>query len=187
MRLPNCQQESSHGRDEVDRSWRPPHRIDGIAEAWAQQIPGCTSAVQANPPRTVFRCTGGLTIEAEGVRRVRSFGITAGRSHLIDPTQEPRHPDRADPAPSFSNPDTTRDRFGARHDLRGGRHSCTDIGIRGPGGTRVTRREQSEAVNLGRGQGVDVTPDNPLVVRRWPLEREPRRCSDALAGNIWRG
>src|SRR5262245_58856353 len=35
------------------------------SQASAQQIPGCTSTVTANPPRTVFRCSGGLTIEVE--------------------------------------------------------------------------------------------------------------------------
>jgi hypothetical protein len=49
------------------------------------------------------------------------------------------------------------------------------------GGTQVARRGQPEAVNLGRGEGVDVTPDSPLVVRRWPVER-----ATALLGRFGR-
>jgi ferric-dicitrate binding protein FerR (iron transport regulator) len=39
------------------------------------------------------------------------------------------------------------------------------------GRTQVTRRGQAEAVSLGQGEGVDVTPGSPLVVRRWPQQR----------------
>jgi hypothetical protein len=49
------------------------------------------------------------------------------------------------------------------------------------GRTQVTRREQPEAVSLGRGEGVDVTPSSPLVVRRWPLQR-----AQALLGRFGR-
>ena len=47
------------------------------SQASAQQIPGCTSSSEANPPRTVFRCSGGLIIEAEASA---SFSVSGPRS-----------------------------------------------------------------------------------------------------------
>jgi ferric-dicitrate binding protein FerR (iron transport regulator) len=151
------------------------------SQAWAQQIPGCTPAVQATPPRTVFRCAGGLIIEAEvsaefEVSAARPGGLISSielksRGILIELTR-PR-----------------RFQILTPHAIASVRGTIFAVDVTpaqtsvfvARGGTRVTRRGQSEAVNLGRGQGVDVTPDNPLVVRRWPLER-----ASALLGRFGR-
>ena len=48
----------------------------------AQQIPGCTSAVVMDPPRTVFRCNGGLIIEAEAFAAFRNLQFAIRRADL---------------------------------------------------------------------------------------------------------
>lgn len=39
------------------------------------------------------------------------------------------------------------------------------------GAVAVSARQGPGAVTLGPGEGVDVRPGEPLVVRRWPQER----------------
>ena len=52
----------------------------------AQQIPGCTSAVVTDPPRTVFRCNGGLIIEAEAFAAFRISSSRPGGPTSIELT-----------------------------------------------------------------------------------------------------
>lgn len=136
-----------------------------------QQIPGCTSTVQASPPRTVYRCSGGLIIEAEAsavfnVSGSRPGGLISSielksRGILVELTRHRRF--------QILTP----------HAIAAVRGTIFAVDVTGAqtsvlvarGLTRVSRREQPEAVSLGRGQGVDVAPGNPLVVRRWSLER----------------
>lgn len=42
------------------------------------------------------------------------------------------------------------------------------------GSVRVSARQGNGAVSLGAGEGVDVEPGRPLVVKRWPPERAAR-------------
>jgi ferric-dicitrate binding protein FerR (iron transport regulator) len=139
-------------------------------QASAQQIPGCTSTTAANPARTVFRCSGGLIIEAEAAAafaasRSRSGGTFSielrSRGILVELTR-PRRFQILTPHAIASVRGTI---FAV--DVTDAQTSV----LVARGSTRVTRREQPEAVNLGPTQGVDVTPGNPLVVRRWPQQR----------------
>ena len=141
------------------------------SQASAQQIAGCTSTVVAGPPRTVFRCSGGLIIEAEAsatfnASESRSGGVISSielksRGILVELTRHRRF--------QILTP----------HAIASVRGTIFAVDVTpaqtsvlvASGRTRVTRRGQPEAVNLGRGEGVDVSPGSPLVVRRWPLER----------------
>jgi hypothetical protein len=141
------------------------------SQASAQQIAGCTSTVMANPARTVFRCAGGLVIEAEAsaefsVSGSRSGGVISAielksRGILVELTRHRRF--------QILTPHAIASVRGTIFAVDVTLAQTSVLVARG--GTRVARRGQPEAVNLGRGEGVDVTPDNPLVVRRWPLER----------------
>ena len=146
--------------------------LTGSPVSAQQQIPGCTSTVQANPPRTVFRCSGGLIIEAEASA---SFNVSGSRARGVISAIELK-------SRGILVELTRHRRFQilTPHAIASVRGTIFAVDVTGAqtsvlvarGLTQVTRRGQSEAVNLGPGQGVDVTPGgDPLVVRRWPLER----------------
>ena len=146
----------------------------------AQQIPGCTSAVATDPPRTVFRCNGGLIIEAEAFAAFRISSSRSGgppsielisRGILIELTRPRRF--------QILTPHAIASVRGTIYAVDVAPAQTSVLVARGR--TRVMRRDRSEAVNLGRGQGVDVTQGVPLVVRRWSLER-----ASALLGRFGR-
>jgi hypothetical protein len=152
------------------------------SQASAQQIPGCTSTSEANPPRTVFRCSGGLIIEAEASA---SFSVSGPRSGGMISAIELK-------SRGILVELTRRRRFQilTPHAIASVRGTIFAVDVTpaqtsvlvAEGRTQVTRRRLSEAVTLGRGEGVDVTPGGgPLVVRRWPLER-----ATALLGRFGR-
>ena len=141
------------------------------SQASAQQIAGCTSTTVANPPRTVFRCSGGLIIEAE---TSASFSVAGSRSGMISSIEIKSR--------GILVELTRHRRFQilTPHAIASVRGTIFAVDVTGAqtsvlvarGLTQVTRREKSDAVNLGGGEGVDVTPGSgPLVVRRWPQER----------------
>jgi ferric-dicitrate binding protein FerR (iron transport regulator) len=140
-------------------------------QASAQQIPGCTSTALTNPSRTLFRCSGGLIIEAEAsatfdVSGSRRGGMISaiqlkGRAILVELTRHRRF--------QILTPHAIASVRGTIFavDVT----SAQTSGFVVNGRTQVTRRGRSEAVSLGQGEGVDVTPGNPLEVRRWPQQR----------------
>jgi ferric-dicitrate binding protein FerR (iron transport regulator) len=137
-----------------------------------QQIPGCTSTSQANPPRTVYRCSGGLIIEAEASA---SFSVSASRSRGMISAIELR-------SRGILVELTRHRRFQilTPHAIASVRGTIFAVDVTpaqtsvlvAEGRTQVTRRGRPEAVTLGPGEGVDVTAGGgPLEVRRWPLPR----------------
>ncbi|TCR66144.1 FecR domain-containing protein [Bosea sp. BK604] len=141
-------------------------------DAMAQQAAGCTSTPRTEPPRTIFTCRGGVIIEAEsaaGFQIVPPQGGGAvqavelnGKGVLVD--LQPR-----------------RGRFQilTPHAIASVRGTVYAVDVTAAatavfvqeGKVHVTRRDGSEPVELGAGEGVDVSPGRPLTVRRWPLER----------------
>jgi hypothetical protein len=139
--------------------------------ASAQQIPGCTSTALSNPPRTAYRCTGGLIIEAEASAAFDSRGPRSGgaissialtyRGLLIEVTRRRRF--------QILTPHAIASVRGTLFAVDVTAERTSVFVARGR--TRVASRSRSGAVELGSGDGVDVTPGEPLVVRRWPAER----------------
>ena len=144
--------------------WLPP-------SAFAQTetvIPGCTPRQADNPPRVVFDCAGGLTIEAEGAAEL---GLAPGN----------RSPGRTleleDGAALIEVTPGRRKTFQIRTphaiaSVRGTVYAVdvTDLStsvfvVRGR--VRVTRRSGRAGVMLRAGEGTEVSADKPIVARRW--------------------
>ncbi|HEX2017417.1 MAG TPA: FecR domain-containing protein [Aurantimonas sp.] len=145
-----------------------------LGAAAAQQASVCTSSVRGNPPRELIRCPGGLLIEAEAAADITvrapsadavptSVALT-GHAVLIDLT----------PPRSFQilTPHAIASVRGTIYavDVEAG----TTAVFVARGQVRVSARQGPGAVTLGPGEGVDVRPGEPLVVRRWPQERVER-------------
>ncbi|NDV88477.1 hypothetical protein GTW51_17385 [Aurantimonas aggregata] len=140
----------------------------------AQQASGCTSSTLGNPPRAMIRCPGGLVIEAEAAAAITIRAPAAGaaptsvalsgRAVLIDLT----------PPRSFQiqTPHAIASVRGTIYavDVEAG---ATAVFV-SRGAVQVAARQGSGTVTLGPGEGVDVRPGEPLVVRRWPQERVAR-------------
>jgi hypothetical protein len=147
--------------------------ISAPGAAGAQTARGCTLQELTDPPRQVLRCEDGLVAETK-----------RGADAVLGDSNGDGRPDRA-----------IVTRGGVLIDLparrRGGFQVLTPHAIASVRGTvyaveagagstavfvqqglvSVTRRDGSEGVTLGPGQGVDVDPSKPLEVRRWPRER----------------
>jgi hypothetical protein len=139
--------------------------------ASAQQMPGCTSTLLTDPPRTAFRCSGGLIIEAEASAELEiSSSRPAGAISSVELKSRGILVELARPRRfQILTPQAIASVRGTIYAVDVSPAQTSVFVARGR--TRVTRRDGSEAVDLGRGEGVDVALDKPLVVRRWPLER----------------
>lgn len=145
-----------------------------VGGASAQQATACTSSTRGDPPRAVIRCPGGLVMEAEAAAdiTIRAPAANAaptsvalsGRAVLIDLT----------PPRSFQilTPHAIASVRGTIYavDVEAG---ATAVFV-SRGAVQVAARQGPGAVTLGPGEGVDVRPGEPLVVRRWPQERVAR-------------
>ena len=141
----------------------------------AAQSSGCRSVSADHPPRRIFACPGGLKIDAEA----------AAALHIL-PAPKGRRPERAE-----------LDRKAVLIDLTPGSGSFEILtpqaiaSVRGTiyavdvakaatsvfvkrGRVRVSRRRGSGAVTLGPGEGVEVAPGRPLIVKRWPRQKVSR-------------
>ncbi|MCP3056088.1 FecR domain-containing protein [Aurantimonas marianensis] len=138
------------------------------------QSQGCTSTTLRDPPRLAIRCAGGLLIEAEAAARLEirapagggpPHAVTLdGRAALI--TVEPGRPFQILTPHAIAS-------------VRGTVYAVdADAGATAvfvaEGRVHVARRGGSDAVTLGPGDGVDVKPGEPLIVKRWPQERVSR-------------
>jgi ferric-dicitrate binding protein FerR (iron transport regulator) len=141
-------------------------------DAAAQQPAGCTSSARTDPPRTVYTCRGGVIIEAEsaasfqivppqGAGPVQAVELN-GKGVLVDlPPRRGRF--------QILTPHAIASVRGTIYALDV-TASATAVFVQ-EGSVRVTRRDGSEPVELGAGEGVDVSPGTPLTVRRWPPAR----------------
>ena len=137
----------------------------------AQELDGCRESQRADPPRTVYECQNGLVLEVEAAAVLSEqapsgaapTSITLREGGLLVGAPEPPRPLQIlTPHAVASVRGTT---FVVDVDPDG-----TGVFVM-EGAVTVARPDGREEVLLGSGEGVDVAPDDPLVVRRWPEER----------------
>lgn len=138
------------------------------------QNQGCTSTTLRDPPRLAIRCAGGLLIEAEAAARLQIRAPAAGgpphavsldgRAALI--TVEPGRPFQ------ILTPHAIASVRGTVYAVDADAEATAVFVAKGR--VHVARRGGSGAVILGPGEGVDVKPGQPLIVKRWPQERVSR-------------
>ena len=137
----------------------------------AQELDGCRESQRADPPRTVYDCQNGLVFEAEAAAALSKqapsgaapTSITLSEGGLLLGAPEPSRPLQIlTPHAVASVRGTT---FVVDVDPDGTGVFTVE------GAVTVARPDGREEVVLGAGEGVDVAPGDPLVVRRWPEER----------------
>ncbi len=140
--------------------------------------PGCLAMPFTDPPRTIFRCAGGLVIEAEEAARL---SLVPGRAG------QPPAAATLDGNAALIDIAPRRGRFQilTPHAIASVRGTVYAVDVTAgmtsvfvaEGRVRVSRRDGSEPVDLAAGEGVDVRPDAPLTVRRWPADRAARQLA----------
>lgn len=140
--------------------------------ARAQQLAGCEATRLSPPPRVAYRCSGGLVIEAEVAVSLRVVAAEGGRPSLVGVSG-------AGAVLVETGVRATRFQILTPHAIASVRGTvwAVDVGASGTavfvrdGRVSVSRRDGSESVVLSPGEGVDVTPGEPLVVKRWGAAR----------------
>ncbi|ORE93994.1 FecR-like protein [Aurantimonas sp. 22II-16-19i] len=144
--------------------------------AQAQTLPGCSATTLENPARQVLDCGNGLVIDKEAAAALASQ--TPQRSLELD---ERAVLIQVSPRDSFQvlTPHAIATVRGTTFavDVETGLTSVFVV----EGSVAVEQRTGSDAVLLGPGDGVDVRPGEPLVVRQWPQLR-----ADALLARLGR-
>lgn len=153
-----------------------------VAPAAAQTVAGCSVRAATDPPRQVFACAAGLVIEAEAGAML---SLSAGSD-----TQPPRRATVQRGAVYVTaSPGAGGFQIRTPHaiaSVRGTEYAvdvvpgATAVFVR-EGRVSVTETSEPGGVTLGPGQGVDVAPGQPLVVRIWPAARR-----DALLARFGR-
>ncbi|WP_419914457.1 FecR domain-containing protein [Hoeflea sp.] len=138
----------------------------------AQTSIGCTRSELGDPPRTVYQCAGGVTLEAEAAA---TLGIVESGA-TGRPTEAEVDSDGVliEVAPG-SGPFQIR----TPHAIAAVRGTVYAVDVSGgrtavfvsEGEVAVSRLDGTDQVLLSPGLGVDVEPGQPVVVRRWPQER----------------
>ncbi|KQT54668.1 hypothetical protein ASG43_03565 [Aureimonas sp. Leaf454] len=138
---------------------------------FSQDASTCSTVALTDPPRTAYRCAGGLVIEAEASAELRiaapaSDGLPdsvdlTGKAALVD------LPVRRDF--QIRTPHAIAAVRGTLYAVDVADGSTSVFVVRGR--VEVSETDGAGSVALGPGEGVDVAPGKALVVRRWP---EPR-------------
>jgi ferric-dicitrate binding protein FerR (iron transport regulator) len=141
-----------------------------IAPASAQA--GCSITTYSDPPREVLKCADGLSVSAESSTRYRLIE-RGGRPVGADLTQRGLlveiPPGRRRPF-QILTPHAIASVRGTIYAVDVGA-SRTSVFVE-RGAVAVSRRDSTNAVTLGAGDGVDVdTSGGPLRVVRWSRER----------------
>ena len=135
-------------------------------------IPGCTPRQADNPPRMVFDCAGGLTLEAEAAAELglapgdRSRGRTLeleDGAALIEVTPGRRRTFQ------IRTPHAIASVRGTVYAVDVTDDSTAVFVVRGR--VRVTRRSGRAGVTLAAGEGTEVSAGKPIVARRWDAAR----------------
>lgn len=140
--------------------------------ALAQTLAGCSAANVGNPDRVVYRCAGGIVLEAEAAA---ALGVLAAASDGR-PTEVEMSADAVliEITPG-SGPFQIRTPQ-AIAAVRGTVYAVdvadgtTSVFV-SEGTVTVSRPDGSDQVVLEAGFGVDVTPGEPVVVREWGAQR----------------
>lgn len=152
------------------------------APAAAQTVAGCEVARASDPPRQVFRCAAGLVIEAEAGAVLALSSGTATRPPRRATVERGAVFVTARPGSGgfqIRTPHAIASVRGTRYAVDAARRSTAVFVV--DGRVSVTERNQPGGVTLGPGEGVDVTPGEPLVVRTWGAARR-----DALLARFGR-
>ena len=140
--------------------------LAGASGASAQVLGGCDAATLGDPPRSAFQCGGGLVIEAEAAQALRLVSGDASPER-VSVESGAVFVEIAPRAGSFQilTPHAIASVRGTVFavDVEEGRTSVLVL----EGEVGVSRPDGSETVSLGAGEGVDVAPAEPLVVRTW--------------------
>ncbi|TFF27540.1 anti-sigma 24 factor [Jiella endophytica] len=132
----------------------------------AQSLPGCTATTLQDPERQVLDCGNGLVIDKEAAASLTSqtpqSSLELGSDAVLI---------EVSPRDSFQvlTPHaiaTVRGTVFAVDTQEG----VTSVFVV-KGKVEVTRRDGSDPVLLGPGDGVDVREGEPLTVRQWPQPR----------------
>ncbi len=147
--------------------------VSAIAPAAsAQTISGCTPRTVTDPPRTVFECSGGLTIEAEAATQM---GLVApsdtGSGEVLDVRKGAALLEFTPGGRIFQirTPQAIASVRGTVYAVDVTEEKTSVFVVRGR--VRVTRREGPGAVTLKAGRGTEVIPGQRLVSRRWDKRR----------------
>ena len=138
----------------------------------AQTSIGCARSDLGDPPRIVYRCAGGVTLEAEAAA---ALGIVATEAD-DRPTEVEISSDAVliEVAPG-SGPFQIR----TPHAIAAVRGTVYAVDVTGSstavfvteGEVAVSRPDGSDQLVLTPGFGVDFAPDRPVIARQWPQER----------------
>jgi ferric-dicitrate binding protein FerR (iron transport regulator) len=143
-----------------------------VQSAPAQTLSGCTRADLRDPPRVVYRCAGGVTLEVEAAT---ALGITErqadGRPTDVEVSSDGLYIEVAPGSGPFQ--------IRTPHAIAAVRGTVYLVDVSNTGTAVFVRRGEvsvahvggSDEVLLTPGLGVDVVPGEPLETRRWPVER----------------
>lgn len=138
----------------------------------AQTATGCTRSDVTNPPRIEYQCVGGIILEAEAAAALGFLREDAdGRPTVVELLSRGALIEVTPRSGAFQirTPHAIAAVRGTEYvvDVTA---ASTAIFV-SQGAVTVSRADGSEPVVLTDGLGVDVTPGQPLVVRRWPQDR----------------
>ena len=132
----------------------------------AQTLPGCTETTLQDPEREVLDCGNGLIIDKEA-----AADLTSQTPQSVLELGERGVLVEVSPRDSFQvlTPHAIATVRGTVFavDAQGGESSVFVV----EGKVEVTRRDGTDGVLLGPGDGVDVRAGEPLTVRQWPQPR----------------
>lgn len=141
----------------------------------AQTASGCEQSELGDPPRVVYRCAGGVVLEAEAAS---ALGIVAtGTNNRPSDVEVNSNAVLIDVAPG-SGPFQIR----TPHAIAAVRGTEYVVDVAGDttsvfvsrGEVIVSRPDGSDPVTLAEGFGADVSPGEPFTARQWPDERVTR-------------
>lgn len=139
----------------------------------AAQVPdNCTLTTLSNPDRYVLRCAGSLEIEMDAATQMGIVGNADGFPERLTITRGTLliDVDPGSPSPQIRTPHAIAAVRGTVYAVEIQPGSTAVFVVRGVVNVRH-RRGLGGSVDLGAGQGVDVTPGQSLEVKTWGAAR----------------
>ncbi|MCF3935919.1 FecR family protein [Acuticoccus sp. M5D2P5] len=133
------------------------------------QTPSCEERRLDNPPRVMVDCGGGILIEREAAVEMGFISATGGAAIEVNSGAVLVEVDAAQGGFQIRTPQAIATVRGTIYavDVSDG-HTAVFVER---GVVEVAPIEGGEAATLQAGEGVDVTPGEPLVVREWGAGR----------------
>lgn len=144
----------------------------------AQTATGCTRSELQSPPRIVYRCAGGILLEAEAAAALGFLDAQANdRPTVVELSSDAILIDvETDSGPfQIRTPHAIAAVRGTLYAVSVS-DAVTEVFV-SRGEVTVSRPDGADPVVLTAGLGVDVSPGQPLVVRQWQAERVNRLLS----------